>query len=167
MASVYDFEVSDAYGRTVCLDKYRGKVILIVNVALLCGFTPQYKELQYLYEKYDDLMILGFPCNQFGNQEPMTDLQIVVLTRERFNVTFPIMKKIEVNGEREAPVYKYLKQQKPGNLGFLGVKWNFEKFLIDRTGNVVARFESQRTPLQFESQIISLLGSESTQMPHI
>lgn len=143
-------------------DQLRGKVVLIVNVASNCGFTPQYKQLEYLYKKYKPygFEILGFPCNQFGNQEPGTDEEIIAFTRDKFGVTFPIFSKIDVNGPDEHPVYTYLKEKKRGILGFKGVKWNFEKFLINREGKVVKRFFSPATPISFEPTIADVLGCE-------
>ncbi|KAG0665955.1 Glutathione peroxidase 2 [Monosporozyma unispora] len=159
MSQFYDLKAQLGNGKIYDFDQLRGKVVLIVNVASRCGFTPQYKELQYFYEKYGEmgLEILGFPCNQFGNQEPLTDEQISDFTREKFGVTFPILKKIDVNGPDEHPVYHYLKEQKHGVLGFKGIKWNFEKFLIDRNGIVTNRYFSAIPPITFESRIVELL----------
>lgn len=155
----YSFVPLDGFERPFSFYSLRGKVVLIVNVASLCGFTPQYKELELLYKKYRDqgLVIIGFPCNQFANQEPLDDGNIGVFCQKQFGVNFPILKKIEVNGSNAHPLYKYLKKEKAGLLGFKGVRWNFEKFLVDRQGNVVERFLSEQTPLSFEQEIVRLL----------
>ncbi|CAE6530695.1 unnamed protein product [Rhizoctonia solani] len=136
-----------------------GKVVLIVNVASKCGFTPQYTGLEALYNKYKDrgLVILGFPCNQFGGQEPGTDEQIGEFCQLNHGVTFPLMKKSDVNGDDTNEVYKYLKSQKSGLLGLTRIKWNFEKFLIDRQGKVVNRWASTTKPESLEADIEKLL----------
>lgn len=136
-----------------------GKVVLIVNVASKCGFTPQYEGLEALYKEYKDqgLEILGFPCNQFGHQEPGSSEEIVEFCSLNYGVTFPIMKKIDVNGSKEDPVYHYLKLQKSGLLGFKGIKWNFEKFLVDRKGKVVQRYSSITKPASIADDIKALL----------
>ena len=155
---IYDFKVKAQDGSEVSLSDCKGKVLLIVNTATGCGFTPQYEGLQTLYEKYQSkgLEILDFPCNQFGNQAPGTEAEIVSFCRLNYNVTFPQFAKIEVNGEGEHPLYTYLKKQKGGFLGSK-IKWNFTKFLVDRNGNVVARFASTVTPEKIEAQIEKLL----------
>lgn len=156
--SIYDFTVKDVKGNDVSLADYKGKVLLIVNTATGCGFTPQYDGLQALYEKYEahGLAILDFPCNQFGNQAPGTEEEIVSFCKGRFGITFPQFAKIEVNGENESPLYTYLKSQKGGVLGSK-IKWNFTKFLIDREGNVVERFAPTVTPENMEAKIKELL----------
>lgn len=156
--SVYDFKVTDIHGEEVSLARYRGKVLLIVNTATGCGFTPQYEGLQDLYEKYQSqgLEILDFPCNQFGGQAPGSDAEIEDFCQSRYGVTFPQFAKIDVNGPREAPLYTYLKKRKGGILSS-GIKWNFTKFLVDREGNVVARFASTATPESLEDRIRGLL----------
>lgn len=156
--SIYDFIAKDIHGTEISLSKYKGKVLLIVNTATGCGFTPQYEGLQTLYEKYQSkgLEILDFPCNQFGNQAPGTEAEIVSFCQLNYNVTFPQFAKIEVNGEGEHPLYTYLKKQKGGFLGSK-IKWNFTKFLVDRNGNVIARFASTVTPEKIEAQIEKLL----------
>ena len=156
--NIYDFTAKDIRGNKIRLSNYKGKVLLIVNTATGCGFTPQYEGLQTLYEKYQSkgLEILDFPCNQFGNQAPGTEAEIVSFCRLNYNVTFPQFAKIEVNGEGEHPLYTYLKKQKGGFLGSK-IKWNFTKFLVDRNGNVVARFASTVTPEKIEAQIEKLL----------
>ncbi|KAG7192108.1 uncharacterized protein KQ657_002470 [Scheffersomyces spartinae] len=138
---------------------FKTKVILVVNVALLCGYTPQYKELEALYEKYkqNGLEIIAFPCNQFGSQEPDDEKVIVQTCSIKYGVLFPIMKKVHVNGDDEDPIYTYLKLERRGHLGFSGVRWNFEKFLISKSGDVVARYLSNVTPMQIEPVIVRLL----------
>lgn len=156
--SVYDFTVKDAAGEQIGLDAYKGKVLLIVNTATGCGFTPQYEGLQDLYEKYQaqGLEILDFPCNQFGGQAPGTEEEIVDFCQSRYGVTFKQFAKIKVNGEHTEPLFTYLKEQKGGFLGS-NIKWNFTKFLVDRDGNVVERYASTVTPAKIESKIKELL----------
>ena len=158
--SFYDLECKDKKGESFKFDQLKGKVVLIVNVASKCGFTPQYKELEELYKKYQDkgFVILGFPCNQFGKQEPGSDEQITEFCQLNYGVTFPIMKKIDVNGSNADSVYKYLKSQKAGLVGFKGIKWNFEKFLVDSNGKVVQRFSSLTKPSSLDQEIQSLLS---------
>lgn len=158
--SFYDLECKDKKGESFKFDQLKGKVVLIVNVASKCGFTPQYKELEELYKKYQDkgFVILGFPCNQFGKQEPGSDEQITEFCQLNYGVTFPIMKKIDVNGSNADSVYNYLKSQKAGLLGFKGIKWNFEKFLVDSNGKVVQRFSSLTKPSSLDQEIQSLLS---------
>ena len=148
MASIYDFSVDDIQGKPIKLDKYKNQVMLIVNTASKCGFTPQYKGLEALYEKFHGrgLEILGFPCNQFGAQEPGTEKEIAEFCELNYGVTFPMFAKVDVNGTKTAPVYKYLKAEKPGLLGSEAIKWNFTKFLVDRKGNVLARYAPNDTP---------------------
>ena len=148
MASIYDFSVDDIKGKPVKLDRYRDKVMLIVNTASKCGFTPQYKGLEALYDKYHDkgLEILGFPCNQFGAQEPGTEKEIAAFCELNYGVTFPMFAKVDVNGKSAAPVFNYLKAEKPGLLGSEAIKWNFTKFLVDRKGTVLARYAPNDTP---------------------
>lgn len=156
--SIYDYKVKDVLGNEVSLKDYEGKVLLIVNTATGCGFTPQYDGLQDLYEKYKEqgFEILDFPCNQFGHQAPGTEEEIVSFCQARFGVTFKQFKKIEVNGENEEPLYTYLKKQQGGKLGSK-IKWNFTKFLVDRQGNVVERFSPTTTPEKIEDKIKRLL----------
>ena len=155
---IYDFTVKDIQGNDLSLEKFKGKVMLIVNTASNCGFTKQYDGLQKLYEKYKDqgFVVLGFPCNQFGKQEPGDEKEIANFCTDIFNVTFPMMSKIEVNGENAHPLYKFLKKEKGGILGD-EIKWNFTKFLVDKEGNLVARFAPQKTPEDIESDIKELL----------
>jgi len=148
MASIYDFTVNDIHGKPVKLDRYRGKVMLVVNTASECGFTPQYKGLEAMYEKLHDkgLEVLGFPCNQFGGQEPGSEKEIAQFCELNYGVTFPMFAKVDVNGNNTAPLYKFLKSEKPGLLGSEAIKWNFTKFLVDREGNVVKRYAPNDTP---------------------
>ena len=156
--SIYDFVVKDAQGEDVSLSEYKGDVLLIVNTATGCGFTPQYEGLEKLYEKYHDkgFEILDFPCNQFGNQAPGTNDEIVEFCTLNYNTQFKTFAKIDVNGPDEAPLYKWLKSQKKGMLGSK-IKWNFEKFLVDREGHVVARFASTTTPEAIDKKIAALI----------
>ncbi len=158
MNDIYAFEVLDSEDKKINLNKYEGKVMLIVNTASKCGFTGQYEDLQVLYDKYNDkgLEILAFPCNQFGEQESGTNHEIQNFCQVNFGLTFPVYAKIEVNGEHEDPLYTYLKSQKKGLLG-KDIKWNFTKFLIDRDGNVVKRFAPQLNPSKISKDIEKLL----------
>lgn len=156
--NIYDFTMKDAGGADVSLSDYRGKVLLVVNTATGCGFTPQYEGLQDLYEKYqaEGLEILDFPCNQFMGQAPGTEEEIVDFCQSRYGVTFKQFAKIKVNGKEAAPLYVYLKKEQGGVLGSR-IKWNFTKFLIDREGRVVARFAPTVTPAELESHVKELL----------
>ena len=156
--SIYDFTVKDMQGNDVSLSQYDGKVLLIVNTATGCGFTPQYDGLQDLYEKYQDkgFEILDFPCNQFANQAPGSNEEIASFCTGRFGITFPQFSKIDVNGENEAPLYTWLKAQKGGVLGSR-IKWNFTKFLVDRNGNVIERFAPTVTPEKLDGEVAKLL----------
>ena len=147
IATVYDFDAESWDRKIVKLDEFRGQVLLIVNVASRCGFTPQYAALQALYRKYRErgFVVLGFPCNQFGRQEPGTEEEIRRFCDDRYGVTFPLFARIDVNGAGAHPLYSFLKSQRGGLLGS-AIKWNFTKFLIDRSGQVVARFGSRRRP---------------------
>ncbi|WP_374718670.1 glutathione peroxidase [Parageobacillus toebii] len=157
--SVYDFTVKTIRGEEQSLADYKGKVLLIVNTASKCGFTPQYKELQDLYEQYRDrgFVVLGFPCNQFGHQEPGTEEEIEQFCQVNYRVTFPMFAKVDVNGENAHPLFQYLKEKAPGVFGTKAIKWNFTKFLVDRNGNVVARFASQTKPSELKNEIEELL----------
>lgn len=159
MSTFYSLAPKDKTGQPYNFSQLEGKVVLIVNVASKCGFTPQYDGLEELYKKYKDqgLIILGFPCNQFGHQEPGTQNEIQEFCRLNYGVTFPIMSKIDVNGDKADPVYNYLKSQKSGLLGMNRIKWNFEKFLIDKNGNVVERFSSLTKPSSLDSKVAQLL----------
>ncbi len=156
--SVYDFSVTRLDGSSVSLEKYRGKVLLIVNTATGCGFTPQYEGLQRLYDDYKNkgLEILDFPCNQFGNQAPGTNEEIVSFCQLKYHTTFPTFAKIDVNGKKEIPLYTYLKNEKKSLLG-KNIKWNFTKFLVDENGQVVKRYEPTTKPQDMESDIVKLL----------
>lgn len=158
MTTIYDFTVRDNQGYDVSLDKYKGKVLLIVNTATECGFTPQYDGLEELYKKYKDqgFEILDFPSNQFGGQAPGTDAEIENFCTARFGTTFARFAKIDVNGENEDPLYTYLKKSQGGLLGDK-IKWNFTKFLVDREGNVVERYSSQKKPENLSKEIEKLL----------
>ena len=156
--SLYDFTALDYKGNEVSLKEYEGKVLLIINTATKCGFTPQYTELEELYNKYKDqgFVILDFPCNQFFKQAPGTSEEIHTACVLRFNIAFPQFEKIDVNGKDEAELYKFLKESCPVNQG-KKIKWNFTKFLVDRQGNVVNRFEPTAKPSSFEDKIKELL----------
>lgn len=155
---IFDFTVTTSAGKEFSLSECRWKVTLIVNVATKCGLTPQYHELQELYETYqkDGLVILGFPCNQFAEQEPGSNSEIQESCQRNFWVTFPIMSKIEVNGDQADPLYVFLKKKKWGLLS-QAIKWNFTKFLVDQSGNVVHRYAPTTTPKKIESEIKKLL----------
>ncbi|KAJ1822698.1 Glutathione peroxidase 2 [Coemansia sp. RSA 2671] len=156
----FGFDLLD--GKKYQFSQLTGKVVLIVNVASKCGFTPQYEGLQELYEKYGDkgLVILGFPSNEFAGQEPGTNTEIGESCKRNYGVTFPIMTKSEVNGKNENEVFKYLKTERPGLMGLKRIKWNFEKFLVDRNGNVVERWASISTPASMEETIKKYLAQK-------
>ncbi|XP_021293727.1 probable phospholipid hydroperoxide glutathione peroxidase [Herrania umbratica] len=158
--SIHDFTVKDARGNDVDLSIYKGKVLLIVNVASQCGLTnSNYTELGQLYEKYKDqgLEILAFPCNQFGGQEPGSNEQILEFACTRFKAEYPIFDKVDVNGEKTAPIYKFLKSSKGGLFGD-SIKWNFSKFLVNKEGNVVDRYAPTTSPLSIEKDVKKLLA---------
>lgn len=159
MSKFYELTPKDNKGKPFPFTQLEDKVVLIVNVASKCGFTPQYNELEELYKKYKDrkFIIIGFPCNQFGHQEPGTDEEIGQFCQLNYGVTFPVLKKVEVNGSEADPVYEYLKSQKSGLLGFKGIKWNFEKFLIDKKGDVYERYSSLTKPSSLDSVIAELV----------
>ncbi|KAG1775297.1 thioredoxin-like protein [Suillus placidus] len=156
----YDLKSELPSGQTYDFEQLKGKVVLIVNVASKCGFTPQYKGLQALYDKYKerDFTILGFPCNQFGGQEPGDDAAIASFCELNHGVNFPLMKKSDVNGDNTSPVYQWLKNEKPGLMGLSRIKWNFEKFLIDKNGKVVNRWASTTTPEAIGATVEKLLA---------
>lgn len=156
--SIYDFVVKDKNENNVSLSEYRGKVLLIVNTATQCGFTPQYKDLQDLYLKYKDqgFEILDFPCNQFGSQAPGSNEEIAHFCEVKYKTTFRTFAKIEVNGKNTEPLYKFLKENSNGFLGN-AIKWNFTKFLIDRNGNVVERYAPMTNPSKIEEKLQGLL----------
>jgi glutathione peroxidase len=157
--NLYSFKVKAADQKEVSLGNYKNQVVLIVNVASKCGYTPQYQGLEELYQKYKGrgLVILGFPCNQFQGQEPGSDQEIQQFCSLTYNVTFPIMAKIEVNGGEAAPLYKWLKSSAPGVLGTEAIKWNFTKFLVGKDGGAVTRFATITKPKSLEESIEKLL----------
>ncbi len=160
MTTVYDFDAIDIDGTPVSLRDYRGKVLLIVNVASKCGFTPQYAGLETLWQDYREqgLVVLGFPCDQFGSQEPGDEEEIKNFCSLNFDVTFPMFAKIEVNGEQAHPLWKWLKKEKGGLLGIGAIKWNFSKFLVGRDGKVLKRFAPTDKPESLVADIESALG---------
>ena len=158
MTTIYDFAALTNRGVEKSFADYRGQVLLIVNTASKCGFTPQYKELEALYQKYKDagLVVIGFPCDQFAHQEPGTDTEIEQFCQINFGVTFPLMKKIDVNGENEHPLYTFLKAQARGCFG-RKIKWNFTKFLVSRDGSVIKRYAPATKPMKIEKDIVEML----------
>ena len=158
--TVYDYKVKDINGKEVAMSDFKDKVLLIVNVASTCGFTPQYKGLQDLYEKYskDGFEVLAFPCNQFGSQEKGSEQDIKEFCTKNYAVTFPIFSKVEINGNKAEPLFKFLKQQIKGFMGTEAVKWNFSKFLVDQSGNVIKRYGSMDAPESIEADITKLLA---------
>ena len=159
MIDPYDIPVTTIDGKTTTLGRYRGKTLLIVNVASQCGFTPQYQGLEGLYRKYKDrdFVVLGFPCNQFGRQEPGSEKEISAFCDEHYNVTFPLFAKIDVNGPNAHPLYRYLKAAKRGFLGREAIAWNFTKFLVRKDGTVLRRYGSRRKPEQIEKDLAPLV----------
>ncbi|KAI9750183.1 MAG: hypothetical protein M4579_006578 [Chaenotheca gracillima] len=169
--TIYDFKPLDGKGEAYPLSAYKGKVLLIVNVASKCGFTPQYGSLEALYKSFapkpedaspaspNDFMILGFPCNQFGNQEPGSDSEIQSFCTLNYGVSFPVLAKVDVNGANEDPLWEWMKREKPGLMGMKRVKWNFEKFLIGRDGKVKQRWASTTKPESIKSAIEAELKS--------
>lgn len=160
MSSFYDFNVKNEKNADVPLNTFKGNVVLVVNVASKCGFTPQYAGLEELYKKFKDkkFTIVGFPCNQFGFQEPGTDADIQSFCKMTYDVTFPVMAKVDVNGDNASPVYRFLKEKAPGILGTEMIKWNFTKFLVDKSGNVVQRYAPNTEPKDIEKDIANLLA---------
>lgn len=159
--SVYDFSAKNIQNEDIPLSQYQGKVLLIVNTASKCGYTPQYTGLEELHKKYSDqgLVVLGFPCNQFGGQEPGNETEIQEFCSLNFGVTFPLFAKVDVNGANTHPLYHYLKEEAPGILGTEGIKWNFTKFLIDRHGQVVKRYAPGDTPSHIEKDLADYLSA--------
>ena len=159
MSNIYDFDCKNAQGDTVSLSDYKNKVLLIVNTASKCGFTPQYEGLNNLHLKYsdEDFSVLGFPCNQFGKQEPGTNQEIQEFCSINFQIKFPVFGKIDVKGPSADPLYQHLTEEKPGLLGSKNIKWNFTKFLVDQNGNVIARFAPKTKPEDIEKKINALL----------
>lgn len=157
--SIYDYKVKTIKGEQQPLEAYRGKTLLIVNTASKCGFTPQYKGLEELYKKYHDqgLEILGFPCNQFGAQEPGSEEEIASFCSLNYGVSFPMFAKVDVNGPEADPLFEHLKEEAPGLLGSKPVKWNFTKFLVDKHGNVVKRYAPQDEPEKIGKELASHL----------
>lgn len=157
--TVYDFDAQTLDGRPTSLEDWRGQVLLVVNVASKCGFTPQYAALEQLYRRFKDrgFAVLGFPCNQFGAQEPGSAAQIADFCSTEYDISFPMMSKIDVNGPKAHPLYAYLKQQRKGVLGSEAIKWNFTKFLVDREGRVVERFAPVHRPEALAAAIEALL----------
>jgi len=155
----YDFNATSIIGENISMSKYKGQVVLVVNTASKCGFTPQYEGLQKLYENHKDnnFTILAFPCNQFREQEPGTEKEIQNFCHTNYNITFPLFEKIEVNGENAHPLYKFLKSEATGILWSESIKWNFTKFLIDKKGKVITRYGSSTKPKDIEEDIQKLL----------
>ena len=159
MTTAYDFSARTLDGQDQQLADYKGKAMLVVNTASKCGFTPQYTGLEKLWEAYKDqgLVVLGFPCDQFGHQEPGDADEIRNFCSLNYDVSFPLYEKVEVNGGAAHPLWKWLKQEKPGLLGMESIKWNFTKFLIDKNGRVVKRYASTDTPEKIEKDLASVL----------
>jgi glutathione peroxidase len=160
-SKIYSFDVKNIDGKQTSLSQYKGKSMLIVNVASQCGFTSQYAGLEALYNKYHDkgFEILGFPCNQFGSQEPGDEAEIKNFCELNYHVTFPLFAKIDVNGDDTHPLYKYLKSEEKGIFGTEAIKWNFTKFLIDREGKILKRFAPQTKPEDLESEVEAALNT--------
>jgi glutathione peroxidase len=158
--TVYDFTCQSPAGEAKPLSAYKGKVLLVVNTASKCGFTPQFAGLESLYQKYKDrgLEILGFPCNQFGKQDPGSNDEIMEFCQLNYGVSFPMFGKIEVNGDAADPLFKHLKKAAPGLLGSEGIKWNFTKFLVDGSGKVIKRYAPKTKPAEIERDIEALLA---------
>ena len=161
MTSVYDFEARQIDGKPVPLSRFKGKVLLIVNTASKCGFTPQFEGLEALYEKYSakGLAVLGFPSNQFGSQDPGTNEEIGAFCVENYGVSFPMMEKIDVNGSGALPLFQWLTKEKPGLLGSTAIKWNFTKFLVGRDGAVLKRYAPLDTPASLTRDIEAALAA--------
>ena len=157
--SFYDFKANDINGKEVSMSNYEGKVVLIVNVASSCGFTPQYEGLQKLYDEHKEqgLEILAFPCNQFGEQEKGGGEEIKNFCEKNYSITFPIFEKVEVNGNDAHPIFKFIKEQKKGFMGTESIKWNFSKFLLSKNGEVIKRYGSLDVPENLEADIKQLL----------
>ena len=162
MTGIYEIEVVTIDGVRQRLDVYRDKALLIVNVASRCGFTPQYRGLEALYRKFKsrDVIVLGFPCDQFGHQEPGTEAQIQEFCTDEYGVTFPLFSKIDVNGEDAHPLYRLLKSSKRGLFGSEAIKWNFTKFLVDRHGTIIRRYSPRDTPEAIERDLVKLIAAD-------
>jgi len=160
MTTVYDFKARGLDGKDVDLKEYRGQVLLIVNTASECGFTPQYKGLEAVYEQFRDkgVAVLGFPCNQFGSQEPGSSAEISTFCENNYAVTFPLFDKIEVNGSNAHPLFKHIKSEAPGLMGTEAIKWNFTKFLVRKDGHVYKRYAPQTEPKELMKDIEKLLA---------
>ena len=161
MASIYDFEANRIDGKNVKLSAFKGKVLLIVNTASQCGFTPQFAGLEELHEKFADkgLVVLGFPSNQFGSQDPGTNDEIGAFCTTNYGVSFPMMEKIDVNGSNATPLYQWLTKEKPGLLGSTAIKWNFTKFLVGRDGQVLRRYAPLDTPASLTRDVEAALAA--------
>ena len=161
MTTVYDFDAQSINGKPVALKQFRGKVLLIVNTASACGFTPQFGGLEKLHESYADqgLVVLGFPSNQFGAQDPGSNDEIASFCQLNYGVSFPMMAKIDVNGAQAAPLYQWLSQEAPGLLGSKAIKWNFTKFLVGRDGRVIRRYAPMDTPAKLSADIEAALAA--------
>ena len=159
MTTAYDFSAKDLDGKEHALAEFRGKPMLVVNTASKCGFTPQYTGLEKLYKDYGDkgLVVLGFPCDQFGHQEPGDADEIRNFCSLNYDVSFPLFEKVEVNGAKAHPLWQWLKKEKPGLLGMEAIKWNFTKFLVDRSGKVVKRYAPTDTPEKIEKDLAAVL----------
>ena len=159
-ASIYDFKALSIEGEDINFKQYKGQVLLIVNTASACGFTPQLKELQQLHQEFSaqGLRVLGFPCNQFGGQEPKGSQEIAQFCALNYGVEFMLMQKIDVNGDQAHPLFSWLKSQAPGLLSTEGIKWNFTKFLVGKTGHVIHRYAPQTSPLSIKGDIELALG---------
>ena len=157
--NIYDLKIKDISGQEIKLEKYKNKVLLIVNVASKCAFTYQYEDLQKLYKKYknDGFMVLGFPSNEFLEQEPGTNEEIKTFCRVNYDITFDMFSKITLNGDKTIPLYKYLKENAKGIFGTKSIKWNFTKFLINKKGEVIKRYGSSTKPFEIEADILKLL----------
>ncbi len=159
MKSIYEFTANDIGGKPMALETFKDNVLLIVNTASRCGFTPQYRELEQLYREYKErgFVVLGFPCNQFGQQEPGSSREITTFCESNYQISFPLFEKIDVNGKHAHPLYQFLKAEAPGVLGSKAIKWNFTKFLIYRTGQVVNRYAPITPPNAIRMDIERLL----------
>jgi glutathione peroxidase len=160
MTTVYDFRAKSLDGKDIDLKQFKGKVLLIVNTASECGFTPQYKGLEAVYEQFRDkgVEVLGFPCNQFGAQEPGSNAEIGTFCERNYGVTFPLFDKIDVNGDTAHPLFKHLKSEAPGLMGTEAIKWNFTKFLVRKDGRVYKRYAPQTEPKELMKDIEKLLA---------
>ncbi|GAB4203337.1 MAG: glutathione peroxidase [Tibeticola sp.] len=161
MTTAYDFEAQDINGQPVALSRFRGKVLLIVNTASACGFTPQFAGLQALHEKWSPkgLVVLGFPCNQFGGQDPGSDSEIATFCQRNYGVSFPMMSKVEVNGAGAHALFRWLTKEAPGLLGTQAIKWNFTKFLVGKDGQVIRRYAPTDEPSALEKDIEAALAA--------